>query len=203
LAKDDLAGAAKHYAESLEIRKQLGDGSMIAASQLSLAGLALEQGNLEKTSSTAHDAAQKLHDLGDSEGEVVARNLLARVLLAQKNVGASQIEIGAARELAAKDRTSMVATDIVSAQLLAQQKKAGEAVRLLAQVLNRTKSMDYLLGQMQARLALADIKISSGEGAHVAKDLRSLEDQSARLGFKLVQRRSEELLKNVQEKPGP
>jgi hypothetical protein len=135
--------------------------------------------------------------LGDTEEETVARNLLAKILLLQKNASASKVEIESARKLAAKDRTSLVATDIATAQLLALQKKPAEAVRLLGQVLSRTKSMNYLFGQMQARLTLAEIQISSGAGGGTARDLQSLEDQSAKLGFKLLQRRSKELIRNA------
>jgi hypothetical protein len=197
LAKDDLAGAASSYAESLEIRKQLGDKSMIAASELSLAALAVEQGELDKSFAMARQAAQQLRDLGDTEEEAVARNLLAKILLLQKNPSASQVELDAVRKLGVKDRSTLVATDIASSQLLSQQAKGGDAVRLLSRVLERLEPTNNLLGQMQVRIALADIRIVSGESERAGKDLLLLQDESAKLGFKLLQRRSEELLKKI------
>lgn len=198
LAKDDLVGAGKSYQESLEIRRQLGEGSMIAAGQLSLATLAVEQGDLDHAFPVARDAAQQLHELGDTEQEAVARNLLARILLLQKKADLSQAELAAARKLAAKDRSSLMATDIASAQLLALNKKNAEATKLLAQVLERARAMDYALGQMQGRLALGEIQLSSSEAV---KNLELLQSQSAKLGFKLLQRRAEELLKTRRLKP--
>jgi tetratricopeptide (TPR) repeat protein len=197
LAKDDLAGAASSYDESLEIRKQLGDKSMIAASELSLAALAVEQGELDKSFAMARHAAQQLQGLGDTEEESVARNLLAKVLLLQKNPSASKVELDAVRKLGVKDRSTLVATDIASSQLLAQQAKGGDAVRLLSRVLERIKPTNNVLGQMQVRIALADIRIVSGESERAGKDLLLLQDQSAKLGLKLLQRRSEELLKKI------
>jgi tetratricopeptide (TPR) repeat protein len=198
LAKDDLVGAGKSYQESLEIRRQLGEGSMIAAGQLSLATLAVEQGDLDHALPVARDATQQLHELGDTEQEAIARNLLARILLLQKKADLSQAELEAARKLAAKDRTSLMATDIVNAQLLGFKKKPGEGTRLLAHVLERAKATDYALGQMQARLAVGEIQISSSEAV---KNLEFLQGQAAKLGFKLLQRRAEELLKTRRLKP--
>lgn len=189
-AKDDLSGASKSYAESLEIRRQLGEPSAIAASQLLLAALALEQENPDQALQSARDAAQKLHEIEDTEQEAVARNLVARILLRQKKADLTQTELDTIRKLAAKDRTSMIAADIASAQLLAAKRKTSEALRLLAQVMERAKAMDYTLGQMQARLTLGEIYLASGEHERAAQQLQLLRDQSAKLGFKLLQRRA-------------
>lgn len=196
-AKDDFAGAAKSYTESLEIRKQLGEPSAIASSQLSLATLLVEQGDLDQAFQMSNTAAQKVHQLEDTEQETIARNLLARILILQKKPDLSQAELDKTRALAAKDQTSVIATDIVRAQILALKNKYGESVHLLTQVQQRAKSMDYILGQMQATLALAEVQVTAGENQRAAKDLTSLQDQAARLGFRLLQRKAQAVLKNA------
>ena len=200
LAKDDLAGAARSYGETLEIRKQLGDPSAIAASQLSLATLAMEQGNSDQALQAARDAAQKSHELEDTEQEAVGRNLVARILLAQEKPDLVQAELTAAHSLAPKDRMSLIATDITRAQLLVLQKKPGEAGRILAQVLERSKAMDYSVGQMQATLALGEMHLASGQDARAAQDLQRLKDESTKLGYRLLQRKAEQLLQSVPNK---
>lgn len=197
LAKDDLTGASSSYKESLEIRKQLGEGSAIATGQLSLATLTFEEGNLDQAFQMATDAALKLHELGDAEQETLARTLLVRVLIRQNRTDQSQTELEVVHKLSGKDRTVLIATDIAAAQFLALKKKPAEAVRRLAQVLDHAKSMDYVLGSMQAMLALAEIQLSTGEHDSATRELQSLRDQAARLGFKLLQRRAEELLNNA------
>ena len=200
LAKDDLAGAARSYGETLEIRKQLGDPSAIAASQLTLAALALEQGNSDQALQAGRDAVQKSHELEDTEQEAVGRNLVARILIVQKKPDLVQAELTAARSLATKDRTSLIATDITRAQLLVLQKKPAEAGRILAQVLERSKTMDYRVGQMQATLALSEMHLASGENARAAQALQILKDDSTKLGYRLFQRKAEELLQSVPNK---
>jgi tetratricopeptide (TPR) repeat protein/TolB-like protein len=197
LARDDLANAIKSYTEALEIRKQLGDGSAIATSQLALANLAVEQVDLEKAFSIAQDAAQQLHKLGDTEEEAAARTILAKILVLQKKADLSQAELDAAHKLTVRDRTALMATDIASAQLLALKGRPSEAGRVLAQTVERAKSMDYILGQMQARLALGEIQMASAQRERATQDLQLLKEQAAKLGFKLLQRKAEELIKGV------
>jgi len=193
MAKDELAAAAKSYTESLDIRQRLGEPSTIAASRLSLAGLAMEQGNLEQALQTADQAARQLHEVQDVEQETVARNLLARISLLQKKIDQGQTELDAARKLGAKDRTTITATEIASAQLLAAQKRHGEAVRLLTRVTERSKALDYAFGYMQATLALADVQAAAGNLSSADRELQTLKDQSEKLGFKLLYRRAQEL----------
>ncbi len=197
VAKDDLAGAAKSYGESLDIRKQIGDQSVIAASKLALASVDVEQGNLDQALAVVRFAAQQLHESGDTEQEAVAHNLLAKILTLQNKADLSQAEVDTARKLAPKDRTVVMATDIASAQLLAMKKRPAEGARLLAQVIERAKSMDYILGQLQARLALGEIQVASGQGSRAVQELQLLKEQAAKLGFKLVERRAEIVMKSA------
>ena len=198
LAKDDLDGAAQGYSESAEIRKQLGDPSAIAASHLSLATLAVEQGNLDEALQSARGVVQQAHQLGDAEQEAVSRNLVARILLLQKKGDMVQAELNAARSLAPKDRMSLIAADIASAQLLALKKKPAEARRILAQVSERAKAMEYSVGQMQASLALGEIHLAAGEKSQAVQELETLKDRAGKLGFRLLQQKAEQLLKTVQ-----
>jgi tetratricopeptide (TPR) repeat protein len=201
LARDDLAGAAGSYNESLDIRKQLGDADTIASGQLSLATLALERNDLAQALAIAQSAAPQLHLSQDAEQETIARNLLARIALLQGNSDQAQTELDAARKLAAKDRTSQITTEILTAQLLAQGKKVGESVRLLGQLVERCRSLNYIPGGLQASLALGELQMNSGDRQHGSQTLQTVQSQAAKLGFKLAQRRAEESSKTTSPLP--
>jgi len=196
IAKDDFSAAAKSYSKALNLRQQLGEPSTIAASQLSMAGLALEQGNLDEAVRTAEQAAKQLHDLQDQEQETVAHNFLARSWILRGQADRGQLELDAVRKLDAKDRTTLMATEIARAQLLALLKKRREAADLLATVRNRAKTMDYAFGYLQATLALAEIEAGAGELQKAADNVQVLKNQAGPLGFKLLVRRAEELSKS-------
>jgi len=196
MTMDDLPGAAGSYKESLQIRQQLGDPSAVATSQLSLASLAIEQGDIDQALQIANQVVVQLHQAQDTEQEMVGRNVLARALLLQHKVDQSQTELIAARKLHALDRTSVTAAEVITAQLLAAQAKPKEAVNLLNQLKGRARAMDYAAGYMQASLALAEVQTSSGDLVNARHELQQLKDQASRLGFKLVYRRAEDLSKN-------
>ncbi len=154
--------------------------------------MTFEQGNLDEGLQIASDAAKKLHELEDAEQETLARILVAKILIRQNKMDQSQTEVDIVRNLSCKDRTALLATDIVAAQLLAL-KNAAEAVRRLVQVSDRAKTMDYVLGSMQAKLAIAEIQVSTGDRDRASRELQLLNDQAARLGFKLLKRKAEEV----------
>jgi hypothetical protein len=60
--------------------------------------------------------------------------------------------------------------------------------------------MDYSVGQMQTRLALGEIHLASGERQRAAQELQLLKGESAKLGFRLLQRRAEQLLNSTPDK---
>ncbi len=193
LAKDDLAGAEHSYREALDLRKQLNQQEAIPGSQVSLAGLALEREDLSGAETTARDAVRQAHELGDAEQELLARNLLARALLGQGKPDAANIELQAAAKLSARDETAKLTWAITHGQLFAAQGRTAEARQALSRALQQAKTMEYIPGQLQTRLALAQVEVRSAASNRGVQELQSLAQDATKLRFRLVARRAGEL----------
>jgi tetratricopeptide (TPR) repeat protein len=193
LAKDDLAGAEHSYREALDLRKQLNQQEAIPGSQVSLAGLALEREDLSGAETTARDAVRQAHELGDAEQEMLARNLLARALLTQGKPDAANTELQAAAKLSARDETAKLTWAITHGQLFVARGRTAEARQALSRALQQAKTMEYIPGQLQARLALAQVEVRSAGPKRGVQELQSLAQDAAKLHFRLAARRASEL----------
>jgi eukaryotic-like serine/threonine-protein kinase len=191
LAEDKLTGAEDDYRESLEIGKQLNEKDSIAASQLSMAALAVERGDFASAETMAREVAQETHAAADSEREMSARNLLARTLTLQGKLDAANTELKVASQLAASDETSRLVWSITAGQLLARQGKKTDATRGLLQAGARARGMGYVPGQLQARLALLEAEIDPADPSRTAREVRALIQDAVKLRFRLLARKAE------------
>jgi len=188
LAEDKLADAEDAYNQSLEISKQLKEPDEIASGELSIAALALERGDLLNAESMAREVAQKTHAVGDSEREMEARNLLARTLTLQGKLDAASNELKAATQLGARDETSKLEWSINTGQLLARRGKKSESKQVLEQAQAQAKARGYILGQLQARLALVEAEMDPGN----PREARALVQDATNMGFRLIARKAGE-----------
>jgi eukaryotic-like serine/threonine-protein kinase len=193
MAKDDLAGAEHSYREALALRKQLNQQGALPVSQISLAGLSLERGDLPGADAMARDAARQAHEGSDAEQELLARNLLARALLGQGKLDAANTELQAAAELSARDETAKLTWGITYGQLFAARGRTAEARRAMSRALQQAKKMEYIPGQLQTRIALAELQIRSGDRKGGVQELQSLAKDATKLHFLLAARRAHEL----------
>jgi eukaryotic-like serine/threonine-protein kinase len=192
LAEDKLLAAETNYRESLEISKQLGEKDAVAAGQLSMASLALEGGDPVRAETMAREVAQETHNLGNSEREMPARNLLARTLTLQGKLDGADTELKEAARLAARDETARLVWSITAGELLSRQGKKREAQRVLLQAQGRAKAMGYVPGQLQARLAIAEVQIDDIDPGRTVREFRTLIQDATKLRFRLLARRAEE-----------
>jgi tetratricopeptide (TPR) repeat protein len=197
VAEDNLKAAEDNYGESLEIGKQVGEKDTVAYCQSAIAALALERGDLVSAETTARQVAQETHALGNSEREMAARNLLARALTLQGKLDAADTELKSASRLPTRDETLKLNWSIAYGQLLARQGKKSDATRILLQAQARAKAMEYVPGQLQARLALVEIQIGA-PNQNPNREVHALIQYAARLHFRLLARKAQEV-----ERRGP
>lgn len=197
LAQDDLAGAEKNYQGSLAISTQLGQKGGVASSQVSLASLMLEKGQPEAAEALARQAAQEFHTEADADQESGARDVIAQALMQQKKFAEAGGEVGIADKLAARDQLVTLSLATTAARL---QGRTGSAVKSLQQageILLRAKKMGLVYYALRAQLAQAEVQYLAGQTAAANANLENLRVESARLGFRLIARKSAELRKSV------
>ncbi len=189
-AEDDLRGAEQSYQQSLAMRGELGEKGGMANSHVSLAILAIENGQLAQAESLARDAAKEFETENDADQRTAAEEVLAQSLIAQGDYAQAAKEIDLARKLGARDLPTTLSLTITRGKLLAKTGKNAEAERELQQV-ETTAGEKVLFGlEWQARLALADAQIVSGNLASARANLQLVKRQATARGFHLLARKA-------------
>ncbi len=184
----DLAGARKSAEEALAIRNQLGEKGNVAHSELFLASLFIEEGHPSEAGLLARNAVKEYQTEHAADAEAQARVVLARSLLAQNQPSRAEEAIGRAVELAGKSQNREVRflVDIISARIRASLGKPAEAKKSLKATLAEAKKYGSVGNQLEARLALGEIEMKSGESAAGRVHLKALEKDAAAMHFALI-----------------
>jgi len=191
-AEDDLRGAEQSYQQSLTMRGELGEKGGVANSHVSLAIVALENGQLAQAETLARDAAKEFETEKDADQRTAAEDVLAQSLIAQGNYDHAAKEIDLARKLGARDLPTTLSLTITRAKLLTKTAKSAEAERELQQVESRAGEKGLPGLEWQARLALADAQIANGNLASARANLQLVRRLAAVRGFGLLARKAAE-----------
>ena len=190
LARDELAGAAKNYQDALTIRTQLGEKGGMASSRVSLAVLALESGQTEQAETLARQAAEEFQAEKDADQETGARDVIAQSLIEQRKFTQAAAEIDLAHKLAARDQPYALSLAITTASQLGRTGDKARALAQFSQILQQATRMGLIYYEFRTRLAQAEAQYLAGESASAHSNLESLEEESAKLGFRLIARKS-------------
>ena len=190
--EDNLAQARSYDEQSLSLRQKVGDGEYLAMSWLDLAQLDLDEGSLAQAETLAKKAAVEFHEQRDWEFEARAKALLAEALTAQARLAEAQNPISSAREWAAKtqDRETRAIINIADARYLAAAGNFVEARRLLLPAVDDTRRGGFKLAELQARLALGEIELQSGDYIAARAQLISVERDANAKGFTHIARKA-------------
>jgi DNA-binding winged helix-turn-helix (wHTH) protein/Tfp pilus assembly protein PilF/TolB-like protein len=199
LQEADFAGSRKMYDQALTLRTSAGEELTIAETQLALADLSLEEGRSPAEQEAAVRQAleifqtQKMRD-----DETGAWCVLARTLLAQGKAAAAKDAIQHARSLAAKSqnpeirwRTAITAARIETAENNVSRSTAGVAARKeLAAIIAKSRELGYMGIGLDARLALAEIEMKSGQTTAGRAHLTAVEADAKAKGYNLIARKA-------------
>jgi eukaryotic-like serine/threonine-protein kinase len=199
LQEADFPGARKMYEQSLAIRTSRDDKTMIAETQLALADLSLEQARSPAEQEAAVRRAlevfqtQKMRD-----DETQAWCILARALLAQGKGAAAKDAMQHARSLAAKSQnpnirwqTAIAAARIATAEKdLTHSTAAGAPRKELATIITKSRELGYMGIELDARLALAEIEMKTGQTTAGRAHLSAIEADAKAKGYNLIARKA-------------
>jgi ATP/maltotriose-dependent transcriptional regulator MalT len=199
LAEGDLPLAGKRYQQALQIQTQLGQKGSVAAVQVAQAILALEQNLNSQAELLARGAVQEFQQEKSPSQEAGARDVLAQALLAERRVEDAAAEIAAAGSLAANDPPTLFSRSITEARVLAAKGNATEAVRKLQGTSQRARETGLVPYHLQARLAIGQIQMASGDAGQGRGTLELLSREAQQLHYSLIARKADALLS---AKPG-
>jgi eukaryotic-like serine/threonine-protein kinase len=179
---DERAGA---------IFEETGDKMRAMESRLQLAKLLLDEGKVSEAQRAAQVAVDAFEQTGAKTDETAAYLLLSRSLLAQERVTEAEKFIDKA--LAAANQTHFreleITTSITAANVLAGSKNPEDgrkAVLRLDKLISETSDAGYVDAEMEARLALGQVEMISGNRIEGIEQLNSLERDARTAGYALI-----------------
>jgi eukaryotic-like serine/threonine-protein kinase len=194
----DLEGARKKYEESLTARNQLGEKQTAAESRVALSLISMEEGKLDEAEHSARGAADEFHQQKASADEATAQIVLARVSLARRQDKAAKQAIDGALALAqsSHSRDIQLSARIVAARIHADFGASADALRDLREASTEAKKIGFLEGDFQARLALGEIEMHSGQVAAARTQLLTLQQDARAKNFSLLAQKAAAAIKN-------
>jgi tetratricopeptide (TPR) repeat protein len=195
LEEGDFSGARKNYERALTINTAADDKVNMAAVQTVLADLSLEESHsLAEQEATVQQAIELFRQHKARENEAFAWNVLARTLLAGGKAAAARDAMRQARSLAAKSqspeirwRTAIAAARIETLGNDPAHSSATVAARKeLVTIVAKSRELGYAGIEINARLALAEIEMKTGQVTSGREHLAAIEADATAKGYKLV-----------------
>jgi tetratricopeptide (TPR) repeat protein len=192
VARGDLPGARKSYEEALALFTKFEDQASIATSRLSLAAIALEERDTDRAETLVRPALAAFRGEKTPDEEASAHETLARVFMAQGKHEQAVEEINTAKALGSHDNEVRMAVAVTGARLSAWKGNVAEARQSLETSLVEARRLKLASAQLDVRLALAEIELSSDAPSGRAH-LQSLEQEARDSGYLLVARKAARL----------
>ena len=197
-AQGRLEEAKKEHEQSEDIRRTIGTPEPDATSKLYLADIAIEERRFEDAAQLAREAESIFQKTKAPYLEGYAQALVAESLAGEGKLPEAREK---AKAVLARSKTFMqfdyrLAVQILGARILtasthyADQGDLAEATAVLNEALADARSHGYLTHQFDARLALGEIHLRSGNVAEGRKELAILERDARAKGFMLVARKA-------------
>jgi eukaryotic-like serine/threonine-protein kinase len=195
LQEADFSGARKMYEQALALRISAGEKLTIAETQLVLADLSLEESRSAVEQEAAiRQALEVFQKQKARDDETQAWGSLARALFAEGKAAAAAEAMHHAQSLAAKSQnpeirwqTAIIAARIQTAGRGVAHSAAGSATREeLAAIIAKSRALGYQGIELDARLALAEIEMKTGQMTAGRAHLAAIEADAKTKGFNLV-----------------
>jgi len=199
LEESDFTGSRKMYEQALALRTSAGEKLTIAETQLALADLSLEEARSPAEQEVVvRQALEVFQTQKVRDDETQAWCVLARALLAQGKAGAAKDAMQHARSLATKSqnpeirwRTAITAAHIDTAGNNVARSAAGIAARKeLAAIIAKSRELGYQGIELDARLALAEIEMKTGQITAGRAYLTAIESDAKAKGYNLIARKA-------------
>jgi len=190
--QDDLPNARLKAEQSLAIRKEIGEKASAAESQLVLAEIALQERRYSDAESLSRQALEEFRVEKIQEDELQAGVLLARALQSQGKTSEARKQLDAAAAIAARSHVPETRLNFAvnAARVKAANGAQAEALKNLEAAFADATKLGYIGYQFDARLALGELEIKSGNAAAGRARLSALEKEARAKGFLSIARQA-------------
>jgi serine/threonine protein kinase/tetratricopeptide (TPR) repeat protein len=196
-SEGSLGEARTKQQEALAIREKIGLQLDAAESRLLLAELSIEEGHAGDVDSAVREARAAFQKQESTEQEIRADAVLAQALLGQNNPSAAFEEIDniAAKVGKSQNRDIRLYSQVVASRVDAAMGKPALAERRLRAALAEAIRYGLVNRQLEARLALGEIEVKSGNAVDGRSLLHALERDAKTKGFLLIARKADDAAK--------
>ena len=165
---------------------------MIASYQVSLAEVMMAENRFADAEPLLRQGAAEGKREKESELEGEANAALASALLAQKKLAEAEGVVRQMRQIQTQNPGILIQAAIVDAQLSAAQGKTTAAGKSLSSIVSKAAKMGCIPCQFDARLALGEFEMKSGQSAAGRVHLQALQRDAQAADFGLIARQAAE-----------
>ncbi len=190
--RGDLPAAHKNLEEALAMQNEMGEKGEAAETRRALAGMLIDEGQAARAETLAREAVDEFQTEKAGVSEASARGVLAQSELVQGNLAEARKAIDDATKLLAKsdDRDVRLSVLTTVARVRAASGETVQAAKDLEAVLAEAVKFHFIDAELEARLALGEIEIRSGQSAAGRARLAALEKEATAKGFGLIARKA-------------
>ncbi len=187
----DLDAAQKYEADAKATFEEIGDKSQATESNLELAQILLDEGKITAAGASAQGAAQVFEQTRATKDQAAAYLVLSNALLEQGKLRDARDSIDKATTAAdqSHNRELQMLASVMAARVHASSGKTadeGEAAARLNSIVAEAAGAGYVNVAMEARLALGEIEMVSGDRSAGLAQLEALEKDARNNGYRLI-----------------
>jgi tetratricopeptide (TPR) repeat protein len=188
----DFSAARKSYEQALALWHELSGKNSEAQIWFLLAQVDLEEARLTDAETRARNSVNEYRSEKARDMEVDASSILVPILLAAGKPAEAQQYATRAWEIIQKSQNQSIRIpmEIAKATVDAQTGRVSGAVAELNHALTAARAAGYLRCEFEARLALGEIKLKSGNAAVARGELAKLEKDATAKGFLRIARKA-------------
>lgn len=191
LAQGDLGGARQAADEARALREQLGEKTRVDETRLQLAQVALEEGDAATAEAESKGIVESLRAAENADGEATAYGVWALAALAQGSPERARTAIERLNALLPDiaTRSTRLRLVVTRAQVQAASGQAREALAAARSALLEAERFHLGLIELEARLVVIQIELTTGSGSGAQTRLRALEREADSKGMGIIVRR--------------
>jgi|HubBroStandDraft_6_1064221.scaffolds.fasta_scaffold01417_7 DNA-binding winged helix-turn-helix (wHTH) protein/tetratricopeptide (TPR) repeat protein len=191
----DIAAARKNDSDAKALFEEIGDKSQAAEADLQLAQILLDEGKIAPAANSARTVAGSFDKTRALKDQAAAYLVLSRALLEKDDLTDASAAIDEATQAADQSHVKelILFTSVAAAQVRAASRKSSvkDSTMQLAGLVAQANEAGFVNVAMEARLALGELKMTSGDRSSGAADLDALQKDAASGGYLLIARKAE------------
>jgi eukaryotic-like serine/threonine-protein kinase len=190
--RGNLSAARESYGEAIALRTQLGQKQTTLETQVALAMLSIEEGHPADVEASLRKWKDQFHQEKQADDELFASTALVQALLSERKLSDATAEIERATPLAKNSQNIFVRLqfELVSARAVATSDHPESARAALQRILETARSHGFMGIELDARLAISEMDLKSGNVTAGRAALAALEKDANAAGFGLVAKKA-------------